>query len=368
MGESYLIRHTGRGTKQNHYLYCLIWDSLFMSEIATASTLPAPSCAVIGYGSWATALVKILIEGENFVHWYIPNPDVRNHLQEHHTNPKYLSQIHLESDLLTLSDDLNAVVRQSRVVLLAVPSAFLVDALKPLTEPLHEKFFISAIKGIVPDGYLTVAEWLNRRYAIPFERIGILTGPCHAEEVAQERLSYLTMVCQNEEHARLLARRVSNSYIRVTTSTDIYGTEYAAVLKNIYAIAAGICHGLGYGDNFQAVLISNAALEMERFLNATFDLPRNICKSAYLGDLLVTCYSQFSRNRTFGIMIGKGYSVKAAQMEMSMVAEGYYATACIHQQRTAFKVEMPIVEAIHGILYEGKSPAKEIKRMLEQLT
>lgn len=325
-------------------------------------------CAVVGYGSWATAIVKILLENGNTVRWHVRNPDVKAHLVAHRTNPKYLSQIHFFTDRLTVTDDLNGVVRDSDVIIFAVPSAFLSLTLEPLDHrALDGKFIISAIKGIVPDGYLTVAEWFNQRYHVPYDRIGIVTGPCHAEEVALERLSYLTMVCKDLHTAALLGEKFANDYIRVSTSTDIYGTEYAAVLKNIYAIAVGIAHGMGYGDNFLAVLISNSALEMEHFLTQTFQADRNICRSAYLGDLLVTCYSQFSRNRTFGVMIGKGYSVKNAQMEMNMIAEGYYSADCIHRLRARFGIDMPIAEAVYGILYEGRNPAEQLKSILNQL-
>lgn len=325
-------------------------------------------CAVVGYGSWATAIVKILLENGSTVRWHVRNPAVKAHLAAHRTNPKYLSQVHFFTDRLTVSDDIGSVVRDSDVIIFAVPSAFLGLTLEPLGKrALDGKFIVSAIKGIVPDGYVTVAEWFNQRYGVPFDRIGIVTGPCHAEEVALERLSYLTMVCKESETARLLGEKFANDYIRVTPSNDIYGAEYAAVLKNIYAIAVGIAHGIGYGDNFLAVLISNSALEMERFLGSTFAAERNVCNSAYLGDLLVTCYSQFSRNRTFGVMIGKGYSVRNAQMEMNMIAEGYYAADCIHRLRSRFGIEMPIAEAVYGILYERKSPAAQLKSILDRL-
>jgi glycerol-3-phosphate dehydrogenase (NAD(P)+) len=329
---------------------------------------PESVCGVVGYGSWATALVKILLDNGSEVRWHVRNPEVREHLVRHRSNPKYLSQVHFGSDRLTVCGEVGETVGASDAVVFAVPSAFLAAALEPLApEALDGKFVVSAIKGIVPDGYLTVAEWFNRRYGVPFDRIGIVTGPCHAEEVALERLSYLTMVCKELTTAEALGRKFANDYIRVTAANDIYGVEYAVVLKNIYAIAVGIAHGLRYGDNFLAVLISNAALEMERFLSSTFRAERNVCASAYLGDLLVTCYSQFSRNRTFGVMIGKGYSVRNAQMEMNMVAEGYYAADCIHRLRSRFGIEMPIAEAVYGILYEGRSPGAGIGAVLEQL-
>lgn len=325
-------------------------------------------CAVIGYGSWATAIVKILLGNGSTVRWHVRNPAVKDHLIAHHTNPKYLSQIHFSTDRLTVTDDIDSAVRESDVAIFAVPSAFLGLTLEPLADDaLDGKFVVSAIKGIVPDGYLTVAEWFNRRYGVPFDRIGIVTGPCHAEEVALERLSYLTMVCKDPVTAEALGAKFANDYIRVTTSADIYGAEYAAVLKNIYAIAVGIAHGIGYGDNFLAVLISNSALEMDYFLSSTFAAERHICRSAYLGDLLVTCYSQFSRNRMFGVMIGKGYSVRNAQMEMNMVAEGYYAADCIHRLRSRFGIDMPIAEAVYRILYERKSPGGELREILGRL-
>lgn len=322
-------------------------------------------CGVVGYGSWATALVKILLDNGNEVRWHVRNPEVREHLVKHRSNPKYLSQVHFPTAGLTVGGDIGEVVGESEVVIFAVPSAFLAATLEPLApDALEGKFVVSAIKGIVPDGYLTVAEWFNRRYDVPFDRIGVVTGPCHAEEVALERLSYLTMVCKEPEAAAALGAKFVNDYIRVTASCDIYGVEYAVVLKNIYAIAVGIAHGLGYGDNFLAVLISNAALEMEHFLSSTFETRRNVCASAYLGDLLVTCYSQFSRNRTFGVMIGKGYSVRNAQMEMNMVAEGYYGADCIHRLQARFGIEMPIAEAVYGILYQGRRPADGLRGVL----
>lgn len=329
-------------------------------------------CAVIGHGSWATALVKILLENENRVRWYVRNPEVKECLEVHHSNPKYLSQVHFYSEHLSVSDDINEVVGQSDVIVFAVPSAFLETTVEPLDASLLQgKFLVSAIKGIIPDGYLTVAEWFHKKFGTSFDDIGIVTGPCHAEEVALERLSYLTMVCRDERKAEALSEKFANDYIRTTVSTDVYGVEYAVVLKNIYAIAVGIAYGLRYGDNFQAVLISNGALEMERFLSETQreedPAGRDVCRSAYLGDLLVTCYSQFSRNRTFGVMIGKGYSVRNAQMEMNMVAEGYYGADCVHRLKERFGVEMPIVEAVYGILYERKNPAGQIKQILEHL-
>ena len=327
----------------------------------------AARCAVIGYGSWGTALVKILLENEPCVGWHIVNEEVGQHIRRHNVNPKYLSSVYLDTSKLHISDDIDEVVSEADVILLAVPSAFLKAVLEKLTLPLTDKFVISAIKGIVPDEYVTIAEYLNENFALPFEQIGILTGPCHAEEVALERLSYLNVVAKNEDNARLLADKFSCDYIRYNILTDIYGTEYAAVLKNIYAVAVGICHGLGYGDNFLSVLIANAAREMARFLKETYPFDRDIHSSAYLGDLLVTSYSQFSRNRTFGTMIGKGYSVKSAQIEMNMIAEGYYASSCICHINRKWHVEMPIADAVYRILYERRNVREEIRLLSEQL-
>ncbi len=323
--------------------------------------------AVIGYGSWATALVKMLLENEPEVGWYMRNADVADHICRSGSNPKYLSGVHFDTSRLRVSRDINAVVAWADIIVLAAPSAFIETTLADLTEPLDDKFVLSAIKGIIPEYYVTIAEYVNEHYGLPFDRIGIITGPCHAEEVALERLSYLNLVSKNEDNARVLADKFATPYINTNISTDIYGTEYAAVLKNIYAIAVGICHGLGYGDNFQSVLIANAAREMNRFLDSTYPSERDTNTSAYLGDLLVTSYSQFSRNRSFGMMIGKGYSVRSAQIEMNMVAEGYYASYCIEQVNKRYKVDMPIAETVYRILYMNKSAAAEIKTLTGQL-
>ena len=309
-------------------------------------------CAVIGYGSWATALVKILLENETSVGWYIRNREVLESVRRNETNPRYLRDVHFDTGRLRTSDDLNETVRSAEVIVLAVPSVYLKTTLEPLA---------------VPGELVTVAEYVNRRYGVPFCQLGIVSGPCHAEEVALERLSYLTAVCKEPENARALGEKIGTPYISVSYSTDIYGIEYASVLKNIYAMAVGIALGLGYGDNFIAVLISNAAMEMSRFMAETYPAQRDTFASAYLGDLLVTSYSQFSRNRRFGLMIGKGYSVEAARVEMSMVAEGYYAAECVMRINERYGVEMPIARAVYGILYEGKSPAASLKLLTEKL-
>ena len=324
-------------------------------------------CAVIGSGSWATALVKILLENEKTVGWYVREPEIRENLAVNGTNPTYLQDVHFDVSRLHVSGCVNEIVEKADIVVLAVPSAFLKVTLEPLTVSLKDKFILSAVKGIITGEYITVAEYVNRAYDVPFDRIGIVSGPSHAEEVALERLTFLTVVCKEIENSRVIGDKIQTHYIRPVYSTDIYGVEYATVLKNIYAVAVGICHGLGYGDNFMAVLISNSAMEMERFMCETYPAERDLNASVYLGDLLVTCYSKFSRNREFGTMIGKGYSVKSTMTEMTMVAEGYYSAACIQQINKKFAVRMPIADAVYRILYEKASPRAAIEALTKEL-
>lgn len=323
--------------------------------------------AVFGGGSWATAIVKMLSENLENVGWYMRDIQTIEHIKENHHNPKYLSSAELDANRLELSADINDMVAKYDLLIFAIPSAFLVSELSKLSISLEHKIIFSAIKGIVPETGLIVGEHFNREYQIPLENIGVITGPCHAEEVAMERLSYLTIACQDEEKAKKMAKSLESWYINAKTSDDIIGTEYAAVLKNIYAVAAGIAHGLGYGDNFQAVLMSNAIREMKRFIRKVHKMKRNINNSAYLGDLLVTGYSTFSRNRHFGNMIGKGYTVKSAQLEMSMIAEGYYAAKSAHKISQENKTKTPIIDAVFAILYDQKNPKKEFKKLADKL-
>ncbi len=322
-----------------------------------------PKIAVIGGGSWATALVKILTENNERIGWWMRNKEAIEHIFLHGHNPGYLSSVFLDPLRLDLSTDLNAIVRGHDILFFAVPSAFLKEALEPLGESLDGKVVVSAIKGIVPDENLIVGEYFHHRHNVLLSNIAVVTGPCHAEEVALERLSYLTVASEDEQVARLIRKNLSCDYIRVATSDDIIGTEYAAVMKNIIAIAAGICHALGYGDNFQAVLVVNAIREMKRFIRNVCPGKRDITDSAYLGDLLVTAYSQFSRNRTFGNMIGKGYPVRSAMLEMNMVAEGYYAVDCIKKMGKLHDVRMPICNMVYRIVYEGRSPRKQVAKL-----
>lgn len=323
--------------------------------------------AVIGSGSWATALAKLLLNNLPHINWYVRSEETVKYFQQYKHNPKYISDIEFDVSHITFHNSISEAIKSSDILVFAIPAPFLKDALEGYGDGFGDRIIISAIKGIIPSENLTVAEFFNKTYAIPFKNISIISGPCHAEEIALERLSYLTIASSTKEKSEMLAPLFRCHYVKVKSSQDIYGTEYASVLKNIIAIAAGICHGLGYGDNFQAVLVSNAMLEIKRFLAKTYKSKRKLLSSPYLGDVMVTAYSQFSRNRTFGMMIGKGYSVKSAQLEMNMIAEGYYAVACIHEINLNFKVNMPITDAVYHILYDKISPALEIKLLTEKL-
>ncbi len=322
---------------------------------------------IIGSGSWATAIAKLLLNNVSSINWHFRNKEFIDKFRQYKHNPNYLTGIEFNMDDIFLSTDINEIVEKSDILVIAIPSAFLKDILKPLTIPLKNKFVVSAIKGLVPDENLIIGSYINKYYEVPPESLGVISGPCHAEEVALERLSYLTISSQDVNKARGFSSMLSCSHIKTTISDDIYGTEYSAVLKNIMAVASGICHGLRYGDNFQAVLLSNGIQEITRFVDTVHPISRDIKSSAYLGDLLVTAYSQFSRNRNFGVMLGKGYSVKYAQMEMLMIAEGYYAVKSIREINQKYKVNMPITDAVYNIIYEKISPAIEIRLLTEQL-
>ena len=327
----------------------------------------AAKYAVIGYGSWATALVKVLTERDCEVGWYVRNPEILESLLAEGRNSRYLSDVEFDTARIRPSDDLNKVVAEADVLVLASPSAYLKKFLEPLTVSLKDKFIISAIKGIVPDDYVTIIEYLSEHCGLSDAQLGIITGPSHAGEVALGRLSYLTVVCTDEENARLLGERFSTKYVQISYASDLYGVEYASVLKNIYALAVGIAAGLGYGDNFLAVLISNSAMEMSRFLNESAPTERNTLASAYLGDLLVTCYSIYSRNRRLGNLIGRGCSVKSALNEMTMVAEGYFAADCLRHVNLRHKIDMPIATMVYEVLYKGASARKSMRALTAKL-
>ncbi len=325
--------------------------------------------AVIGGGSWATALVKILGNNVNSVNWYMRNDDAVKHILKFRHNPNYLQSVEFDLNKINVSTDLVEIIEPADIVIIATPSAFLVKLFENFPkELLRDKIVFSAVKGIIPEYHAIPARFIHKTFATPYDNIGIICGPCHAEEVALERLSYLTIACQEEEVSEEMCDILSCRYIKTQTSDDLFGTELSAVLKNVYAIASGICAGLGYGDNFQAVLISNAIQEIENLIDEMSPIHRDVKSSAYLGDLLVTAYSKFSRNRTFGYMIGKGYSVKSAQLEMDMIAEGYYATKSVIEIKNKFQVEMPIVEAVYNIIYEKISPVIEMRILSDKLS
>jgi glycerol-3-phosphate dehydrogenase (NAD(P)+) len=326
-----------------------------------------PKVAVLGGGSWATAIVKMLSENLDQIGWYMRSVYAVEHIKRNKHNPNYLSSTELHAELLDLSSNINETVKNYDYLIFAIPSAFLKSELDKLTESLEGKIIFSAIKGIVPETGYIVGEHFFEEYNIPFDDIGVITGPCHAEEVGMERLSYLTIACRDQAKAKVISKCLKSRYIRTKISDDIIGTEYAAMLKNIYAIAAGICHGLGYGDNFQSVLMSNSIREMKRFIRKVHRMKRNINNSAYLGDLLVTGYSTFSRNRMFGNMIGKGYTVKSAMFEMSMVAEGYYATKSAYELNQEKGAKTPIIDAVYSVLYQGKNPKKVFAKLTTKL-
>ena len=321
--------------------------------------------AIMGGGSWATAIAKIVLAQAGTINWYMRRDDRIEDFKRLGHNPAYLTSVRFNIKCINFSSDINKVVRESDTLIFVTPSPYLKAHLKKLKTKLKDKFIVTAIKGIVPDENMIVSDYFHKMYDVPEENIAVLAGPCHAEEVALELLSYLTVGCKDIEKAKMFARQLTGTYIKTSVNTDVAGIEYASVLKNVYAIAAGICSGLKYGDNFQAVLVSNALQEMNRFLDTVHPVDRCTNDSVYLGDLLVTAYSNFSRNRVFGTMIGKGYSVKSAQIEMEMIAEGYYGTKCIKELNKHLHVNMPIVDAVYNILYERISPMIEIKLLTD---
>ena len=317
--------------------------------------------AIMGGGSWATAIAKMMLEQNETIHWYMRREDRIEEFRRLGHNPAYLTSVHFDVNRIFFSSDINKVVESADTLIFVTPSPYLKSHLKKLRTRLRDKFIVTAIKGIVPDENLVCSEYFHQVYAVPDENLAVLGGPSHAEEVALGRLTYLTVGCADTAKAQDFADMISSEYVKTKISDDVIGIEYASVLKNVYAIASGICNGLKYGDNFQSVLMANAAQEMNRFLTVVHPIERNIIDSVYLGDLLVTGYSNFSRNRVFGTMIGKGYSVKSAQIEMEMIAEGYFGTKCMKDINKYLHVNMPILDAVYNILYERISPSIEIK-------
>ena len=318
---------------------------------------------VIGSGSWATALIKILSENNIDINWYIRNKENIEFIKKNSHNPNYLSSVELNLKKLKISAEINEVVEASNVIIIAVPSEYVNDEMKKIGVDISNKIIICALKGLVPETNLLFGEHMQKHFDISPNKFLVIGGPCHAEEVALEKLSYLTIGSSNLELCKVISKKFSCKYIKVKASDDVIGIEYASMLKNIFALAVGISNGLGYGDNYQSVLMSNSIKEMKRFISKRHKIKRNINNSAYLGDLLVTGYSSFSRNRMFGNMIGKGYTVKEAQLEMKMVAEGYIATkkAYLLNLDSKKKAKTPIIDAAYKILYEKRSAKKIFK-------
>ena len=321
--------------------------------------------AIIGGGSWATAIAKIVIGHTHHLGWYMRRDDRIEDFRRLGHNPAYLTSVHFDVDEIFFSSDINKIVEAYDTLVFVTPSPYLKSHLKKLKTRIKDKFIITAIKGIVPDENLVCSEYFHRVYDVPYDNLAVIGGPSHAGEVALQRLSYLTVGWADQEKAQAFTEVLSSEFIKTKVASDVLGIEYSSVLKNVYAIAAGICSGLKYGDNFQAVLISNAVQEMNRFMTAVNPIERNVYDSVYLGDLLVTGYSNFSRNRTFGSMIGKGYSVKSAQIEMEMIAEGYFGTKCMKEINRHMHVNMPILDAVYNILYERINPQIEIKLLTD---
>lgn len=318
--------------------------------------------AVLGGGSWATAIIKILCEENNdiSINWWLRSKEEVNHIKKFKHNRSYLSDVEIDLNKVNPNSDLKTSVRESDIIFLVIPSAFIADAIDELNESyFKDKIVVSAAKGMIAGTKLLPSQYIEQEFGVPKSKSAVLVGPCHAEEVALERQSYLTIACENIENGQIVADLMECRFVKCSVIDDVLGSEFCAVMKNITAIACGIAHGMGYGDNFQSVLVCNALDEIKKFLFKVNDKDRNYSSSAYLGDILVTSYSHFSRNRTFGNMIGRGYSVKATQMEMNMIAEGYYAVKSIIKLKRKHEVEMPITEAVYRILYEKMTPRLE---------
>ena len=323
---------------------------------------------VVGEGSWATAIVKILQQNLKSFYWVIREEDMAIQIKETRHNPLYLSDVEIDTDIVSLVPTVKEVIKNSDIIFMILPAAFMESSFDGITaEDLNNKYVFSATKGMIPSCHKTVCSYFHENFNVPFSQLGFISGPSHAEEVALERLTFLTVLSSNTEMAQSIGEILNCRFIKTIISDDVIGAEYVTVLKNVMAIATGVCHGLGYGDNYISVLVSNAIREIENFLNVVAPSNRNLLNYVYLGDLIVTSYSQFSRNRTFGAMLGKGYTVKSAQLEMSMVAEGYFAANSINEICIEKNIEMPIVQALYRILYEKYSPAVEMKLLTDKL-
>jgi glycerol-3-phosphate dehydrogenase (NAD(P)+) len=321
--------------------------------------------AVLGGGSWATALANLLLRSRGHIGWYMRHRDRIDEFIRCGHNPKYLTDAKFDVEKIDFTSDLNAAVMAADTLVVATPSPFLKDILERIIVDISDKKIVSAVKGIVPDSNMIVTDYFADRFGCKSNNMVVIGGPCHAEEVALQRLSYLTIGSENKDLAMEMAACLAGKRLKTSISSDVRGIEYAAVLKNVYAIAAGISSGMRMGDNFMSVLISNSIREMQRMLEAIAPIQRNICDSAYLGDLMVTAYSRFSRNHNFGAMIGKGYSVYAAKMEMPMVAEGYYGAKCMYEINSKYGVHTPILDCVYDVLYRGVNPLHAVWQVRE---
>jgi len=323
--------------------------------------------AVIGGGSWATAIVKILSTNLKHIHWWVREPEIEEGINNFGHNPLYLSSVEINPRDVKVTTNIKRAIAKADYVVIVTPSAFLFNTMSSLSKAhLRKKKIITAVKGIVPETNQLITDFLKEQFDIPLQNMALISGPSHAEEIAQERFTFLTAASPNQDLAEVVAKLFTNRYVRTSVSLDLMGIELAVVLKNIYALGAGIYNGLGFGDNFLAGYIANCVKEMKNFVNHLYpDDQRRISESVYLGDLLVTCYSQYSRNRMFGKMIGQGFTPKSAQLEMKMIAEGFYACRCIHEINKQYNDTIPIVETIYGILYEGNQVSPEMKRIAE---
>lgn len=338
-------------------------------SILKLTTLSPMKLGIIGAGSWGTAIAKIVTDNGHAINWWVHKEETAKHIREFGHNPKYLQSVEFEKTLLHIKTNIQEVVKASDVLIIATPAAFIRESFAPLSsDALQTKIVLTATKGMIPELNIIPAYYFQQKLGAQEKNTGIICGPCHAEEVALERLSYLTIACNDVSIAEKMASMLASRYIKTSVSNDVYGAELAAVLKNIYALGSGIFGGLGYGDNFQAVYVSNCSREMQAFIDDFHVSHRDVKESAYLGDLLVTAYSKFSRNRTFGYMIGQGYTVRSAQLEMQMVAEGYYAVKSIYELKKNMTVDTPIIDAVYRILYEKYSPAIEMKILTERLS
>lgn len=324
-------------------------------------------CGVIGYGSWATALVHTLEMNKKDIWWHVRNEEVLEGLETEGRNVKYLCDVEFDTSFIHATPVLDDVIKNCEIILVAAPSAYLKNILSEMTESLEGKFILSATKGIIPDEYITITEYFKETYGLSYSNLGVISGPSHAEEVSRDRLSYLTVACKDGENAKLIGDMFSTSSLKIRYSEDIYGIEYAGILKNIYAIAVGLSAGLGYGDNFRAVLTSAGARELTKFINESYPFERDTMDSAYLGDLLVTSYSTFSRNRRLGQLIGHGITVKSALNEMTMVAEGYFAAACLKKVNEKYGISVPIADMVYDVLYKKASPRKKMRELIQIL-